>query len=102
MLTTSTFGVSMVGDAAATAVAQDATPFDNGRLNQAISTQKRHATGLESVPGGIGHGIGADAAGRLVIKVCVEKDSPEARQAIPDTLDGFPVEIEEVGRIVAY
>ena len=96
------FGVSMVGDAAATVVAQDATPFDNGRLNQAISAQKRHAPGLESVPGGIGHGIGADAAGRLVIKVFVEKDSPEARQAIPDTLDGFPVEIEEVGRIVAY
>jgi hypothetical protein len=95
-------GLGMVGSAAATSGAQSVANTDQTSLNQAIGAQKRHARSLENVPNGIGHGIGADAAGRLVIKVLVEKDTPEARRAVPETLDGFPVEIEEVGRIVAY
>jgi len=95
-------GLGMVGGAAATSGTQSAASADPARLDQAIGVQKRHARSLENVPNGIGHGIGADGAGRLVIKVLVEKDTPEARRAVPETLDGFPVEIEEVGRIVAY
>ena len=70
-------------------------------IDEAKRVQARHASHFERVPGGVGHGIGVGRKGRAVIKVYVEKDTPEVRSAVPDSIDGTPVEIEETGRMVA-
>ncbi|OGP93319.1 MAG: hypothetical protein A2157_14395 [Deltaproteobacteria bacterium RBG_16_47_11] len=69
-------------------------------IEDAKKIKARHAARLENVPRGVGHGIGLGHDGRIVIKVYVEEDTPEVRAAVPDSIDGMPVEIEETGRII--
>lgn len=69
-------------------------------IEEAKKAQARHTARLERVPGGVGHGIGLGRSGQFVIHVYVEKDAPEVQAAVPDSVDGIPVEIEETGRIV--
>ncbi len=71
-------------------------------IEETKRAQARNAERLERVPGGVGHGIGLDRNGRVSIKVYVGKDTPEARAAVPDSVDGIPVEIEETGRIIPF
>lgn len=87
--------VTMVGGAGT-----QGTEVPVAAIEEAKKVQARHAGRLERVPGGVGHGIGLGRSGQVVIKVYVEKDTPEVRAAVPDSVDGMPVEIEETGRIV--
>jgi hypothetical protein len=96
--------VTMVG-AAGTAAGQSLAepgPDFKASVKRATEARDRHARALEHVPGWVGNGVGIDAAGRPVIKVFVEKLTPESLAAVPDSVDGIPVEVEETGRIVAF
>jgi hypothetical protein len=97
-------GVTMVGAAgtAAEQLAAEPGPDFKASVKRATQARDRHARALERVPGWVGHGVGLDAAGRPVIKVFVETLTPEARSAVPASVDGIPVEVEETGRIVAF
>ena len=70
-------------------------------LARAVEVQEANAASLRSVPGGVGHGVGLQN-GVGVIKVFVEEITPAARQAVPSQIDGVPVVIEAVGRIVGF
>ena len=37
-----------------------------------------------------------------IIKVYVEQITPQTRQAVPNRIDGVPVVLEAVGRVVGY
>lgn len=93
------FGVSLVGQAgAAGAEVPDATIQQAAA--QAIAAQNRNAGRLISVPGAIGHAVGFTPNG-VAIKVYVVEMSERARQAMPNQIDGVPVVLEAVGRIMA-
>lgn len=92
--------VSMVGVSGTTAV--QGTEISDADVAKAKKAQAKHDLQLKRVPGSVGHGIGIGRSGKVVIKVYVEKDTPEARKAIPDSVDGIPVEIEETGKIVPF
>jgi hypothetical protein len=89
------FGATMVGVARA-----HGTEVPDSSFEEAKKVQSRHAARLEQIRGGVGHGIGLGRNGEVVIKVYVEKDTAEVRAALPESVDGMPVEIEETGRIV--
>jgi hypothetical protein len=89
------FGVTMVG-----VLGVQGTEVTVSPIEEAKKAQARHAARLERVPGGVGHGIGLGRSGQVVIKVYVEKDTPGVRTAVPDSVDGMPVEVEETGRII--
>ncbi len=59
----------------------------------------RHTAAIMNTPGVISMGIGKDSCGNPVIAIGVEKDSAEIRDAIPQKLDGYPVEIKVMGSI---
>lgn len=88
---------NVVGGAGATS-----TEITDEEVTKAKKAQARHDVRLKQVPGSVGHGIGIGRTGKVVIKVYVEKDTPEARKAIPDSVDGIPVEIEVTGKIVPF
>ncbi len=108
----SDFGVSMVGDSCtpATTVLSAASPSTSSTSSRpepkdvaaTAAVKHRHEAELLAIPGVVGTGIGLSSQGQLVIKVYVEKDTPEVRASIPPTLETIPVEIEETGPIVAY
>jgi hypothetical protein len=68
-------------------------------LSRAMAVQQRHGNELFSVPGAVGHGVGV--TNRPVIKIFVDRLTPEARAAAPTAVEGIPVVLEEVGTIVA-
>jgi hypothetical protein len=92
--------VSMVGVSGTSTTS--GTEVSEADVTKAKKAQAKHDLRLKRVPGGVGHGIGIGRSGKVVIKVYVEKDTPEARKAIPDSVDGIPVEIEETGKIVPF
>jgi hypothetical protein len=51
--------------------------------------------------GVVGIGVGQSATGELCIKVFVDKREPSVEEQVPGELEGYPVEIEEVGDIKA-
>jgi hypothetical protein len=53
---------------------------------------------LMAITGVVGTGIGADA-GRPCILVFVTKREPQLEREIPDSIEGFPVRIEEIGTV---
>jgi hypothetical protein len=65
-----------------------------------VEVLKDHARDLMSIPGVLGAGQGL-CEGKPCIKVFVIKKTPELVQKIPDTLDGYPVVIEETGEVKA-
>jgi hypothetical protein len=97
--------VSMVG---ATSASSTSTTAQTKALATAVAlasgTKQRHTGELEQVPRSLGHAVGlsSDGSGRPVIKVLVEKLTPEAVASTPSQIDGIPVELWEVGKIVAY
>jgi hypothetical protein len=93
-------GATIVGGTATAGAAAPAPP--QAAFEAARRAQERNAGVLARVPDSTGHAIGLDAQGRVVIKVLLETDSPRARVGAPRVLDGVPVDIEVVGRIVAY
>ena len=52
---------------------------------------------LMAMPGVVSVGIGMDADGNKVIIVGVDRDQPEVRAQVPETVDGYPVRVEFVG-----
>ena len=81
---------------------ENCTPQEDSTLPPPDITQvlQRHTARLMSVSGVVGTAQG-DCAGRPCILVLVERMTPALRQAIPDELEGVPVEIRETGRIEA-
>lgn len=71
-------------------------------VGRARGVKRRHAAELGNLPHAVGHAVGVDPAGRVVIKVLLERDGPGARAALPARIDGIPVVPEVVGTIVAY
>jgi len=65
-----------------------------------VEVLKDHARDLMSIPGVLGAGQGL-CEGKPCIKVFVIKKTPELVQKNPDTLDGYPVVIEETGEVKA-
>jgi hypothetical protein len=70
-------------------------------VSRAIAVQGANAARLRSVPRGVGHAVGIQN-GVAVIKVLVEQITAEAVRALPARIDGIPVVLEEVGRIVGF
>jgi hypothetical protein len=82
------------------AVSGASQPAPTG-LAGAIAVQEANAARLSAVPGAVGHAV-AVQNGIAVIKVLVEQITPEARQALPERIDGVAIVLEAVGRIVAF
>ena len=78
-----------------------ASSTQSASVARAVEVQQANAARLRSVPRGVGHAVSSQN-GVGVIKVLVEEITPETRQAVPTQLDGVPVVLEAVGRIVAY
>ncbi len=92
------FGVTMVGVPSAPSSLAD--PLAAAVENTA-KVKEKHDKQLASLPKSVGHAVGV-SNGRPVILLLVEQVTPELQQSAPTDLDGIPVEIMEVGRIVAY
>lgn len=90
------FSVNMVGTPGIQGAELPVAVIENAKKVKAHNAMR-----FERVPRAVGHGIGLDRKNRVVIKVYVEEDTPEVRAAVPDSVDGIPVEIDETGRIVA-
>lgn len=63
--------------------------------------QKKHQAKIMKLTGVVGIGIGA-IKDQKVIKVMVEKRTPELEKKIPKKLEGYTVVIEETGKIQAF
>ena len=63
-----------------------------------VEVLKGHAKTLMSIPGVVGAGQGL-CEGKPCIKVFVIKKTPDLEEKIPKTLDGYPVVIEETGKV---
>lgn len=62
--------------------------------------QRAHTDSLMRLPGVVGTAIGL-CDGTPCIKVLVVRATPELRRAIPDSLEGYRVELDETGVIRA-
>lgn len=65
-----------------------------------VEVLKEHTDRLMSLPGVVGTAQGL-CDGKPCIKVFVIKKTPDLEQKIPKILDGYPVIIEETGKIRA-
>ena len=61
---------------------------------------KEHTDSLMALPGVVGTAIG-ECAGKLCIKVYVEKKTPELLKQIPSAIEGYTVAVQETGEIRA-
>jgi hypothetical protein len=98
-------GVTMVGVAASASAAGETVGGPQaGGLAKAKQAKATHAGRLMEVPGAIGHAVGPATGrpGQVAIKVLVEQITPAAERAALREIDGVPVELLEVGTIVAY
>jgi hypothetical protein len=101
--------VSMVGQcmAAMAAPPAEAQAANAGMSKEAVDSatavRDRHEDELMSIPGAVGTAIGvSDQAGQPAIHVYLNKMTPEARAAAPETVEGVPVKLIESGGFVAY
>ena len=62
--------------------------------------QEEHTDRLMSLPGVVGTAIG-EADGKPCIKVFVNQKTTEIEKEVPDSLEGYPVVIEETGEFKA-
>jgi hypothetical protein len=63
--------------------------------------QKKHQAKIMKLTGVVGIGIG-EVRTEKVIKVMVVKRTPELEKKIPKQIEGYPVVIEETGKIQAF
>lgn len=64
----------------------------------AIAVQERHTDALLLISGVVGTGIGrSEQTGRVVIQVYLEQATPELERAIPQELEGIPIEVVVTG-----
>jgi hypothetical protein len=59
-----------------------------------------HTDRLMAIPGVLGVGQG-EVGGRPAVQVLVEHDTPSLRSHLPDSLEGYPVQVVETGPIRA-
>ena len=64
------------------------------------AVQGSHTDSLMRIPGVVGTGIGL-CDGTACIKVLVVRATPELRKAIPDSLEGYRVVLDETGTVKA-
>lgn len=96
--------IVMVAGAGAMACAKQTTScLRSGNAMTAKTIEQvleQHTRELMSIPGVVGTAAGL--CGRApCVKVYVMKRTPDLERKIPDTLDGYPVMIEETGEIRA-
>jgi len=94
------FNVAFEGAVGVASTEVDQAP-SRSEVARAKRAQEHWANVLRKIPRGVGHGIGLEG-GRVVVKVFVEEITDEARRALPDNVDGVPVVLEAVGRIIAF
>lgn len=68
----------------------------------AAKAQSANARVFEAVPNAVGHAISRNAAGKVILKVYVEKNAARARAVLPGNVSGIPVVVEQTGKIVAF
>ncbi len=69
----------------------------------AMRVQERIENGVLALPGVTAIGIGrAGDSDRVVVRVHMEESRPEIARAIPENIDGVPVELVESGRLHAF
>ena len=97
------FGVTMVGSAVTQSGGTGAEGKNAGAnaqgLARAMAVQERHGHEFLDLPGAVGHGVGLGNS--PVIKVFVEELTPDVRAAAPAAVEGVPIVLEAVGRIVS-
>jgi hypothetical protein len=98
-------GVKIVGGVAPAAEEESSAEALTARhpaVAAAIAVQERHEEALLQIPGVLGVGVGLAPGGASVaIEVYLERETPEAAQAIPAVLDGLPVQTVVTGPITA-
>lgn len=94
----SAFGVTIVG--VGTAAKAAAEPDDD--IAAAAKAQSANARVFEAAPNAVGHAISRNAAGKVILKVYVEKNAARARAVLPGNVSGIPVVVEQTGKIVAF
>lgn len=93
------FGVTMVG-VASTATSQAAT--QDAAVVKANSAKEKNKAKWMAVPGAVGHAVGLSKNGKAAVLVLVDKMSVEAQASVPASVDNVPVELMEVGTVVAF
>jgi hypothetical protein len=76
--------------------------FDSVRLatlERAIEAQNRHSAALARMPGVVGTGVSWGEGDEAVVKVYTELSASAA--GIPQSVDGFPIIVEQIGRVYA-
>jgi hypothetical protein len=66
-------------------------------ITQVLAT---HTDRLMAIPGVVGVGQGR-LGDRPSVQLLVERDTPALRARLPDSLEGYPVQVVETGRIRA-
>jgi hypothetical protein len=78
------------------------TAFGRGEVPASVQEVKaRHEARLMAQPGVVAVGIGRDSDGKEAIVVSLDSDRPEARQSVPQALEGYPVRIQVIGPVRA-
>ncbi|MGH8003363.1 MAG: hypothetical protein ACRECJ_01385 [Limisphaerales bacterium] len=76
-------------------------PEENRMTAKSIQqVQEEHTDHLMSLPGVVGTAIG-ESQGKPCIKVYVTQNTAEIEKGVPDSLEGYPVVIEETGEFKA-
>lgn len=78
-------------------ISQKGNPMATKAINEVL---KEHSKAMMSMPGVVGTGQGL-FEGKPCIKVFVIKKTPDLEEKIPKTLEGYPVVIEETGKVKA-
>ena len=96
-------GVELVGVPGSGGATANAAPL-TAEVDKVSRAKGRNEARLMHVPGAVGHAVGfkAGSASKAAIKLLVEKITPAVEQAAPKEIDGIPVELWEVGSIIAY
>ena len=63
--------------------------------------KSRHEAALIAAPGVVSVGIGLADDGAAVIIVGIDRDRPEIRAKVPQTIEGYRVRVEVIGTIKA-
>jgi glucose-6-phosphate isomerase len=62
---------------------------------------EKHETRLMNIPGVVGVGIGGSETGPVIL-VMVRDRATAKTQAVPPTIEGFPVKVDVSGEITAF
>jgi len=78
------------------------TAFGRGEMPATIQDVKaRHESRLMAQPGVVAVGIGRDPDGNEAIIVSLDRERPEVRASVPQTLEGYAVHVQVIGPVRA-